>query len=85
MDIYGHPINLTYKEHETYKSVLGGVFTIISRLLVCIYLILEFKSVVDKKSTITSTEKIINIATNSTQYTLDQNMFDFAVRINYMN
>ena len=83
MDIYGHPINLTYKEHDTYRSFVGGVFTIISRLIVCIYLILELKSVVEKKSTITSTAKIINTATDNTHYTLDQNMFDFAVRINY--
>ena len=85
LDIYGHPINLTYKEHDTYKSVLGGAFTIISRLIVFIYLILELKSVSDKKSTITTTAKIINTATDTIQYTLDQSMFDFAVNINYLN
>lgn len=31
IDAFGHPINLTYKKDPTFKSVLGGLFTLLAR------------------------------------------------------
>jgi hypothetical protein len=33
-DIYGHPINLSYKGESTFKTFPGGLCTIIAKLMV---------------------------------------------------
>jgi hypothetical protein len=33
-DIYGHPINLTYKGESTYKTFPGGLCTLFARVLI---------------------------------------------------
>jgi hypothetical protein len=33
-DIYGHPINLTYKGESTYKTLPGGLCTIFARITI---------------------------------------------------
>jgi hypothetical protein len=46
IDIYGFPINLTYNNETTFKSSLGGFFTMITRFIIFAYLITEIISVV---------------------------------------
>jgi hypothetical protein len=53
IDIYDHPINLMYNEETTFKTTLGGFFTILARLAI-------FISLLEKKSQITTTEKMRN-------------------------
>ena len=40
-DIYGSPIQLTYKKETTFKSLLGGVVTLLTRLGILAYLFLQ--------------------------------------------
>lgn len=49
-DSYGHPINLTYEGETTYKSILGGLFTLLTRIAILAFLISELISVAEKKS-----------------------------------
>ena len=44
--MYGHPINLTYKNDKTYKSILGGIFTIISITGILSFLAIELNNVI---------------------------------------
>ena len=37
-DIYGHQINLTYKNSSTFKSIFGGVSIIIVRVVIFAFL-----------------------------------------------
>jgi len=37
MDMFGAPINFTYKKDNTYKSTLGGLATLLTRMLVSAY------------------------------------------------
>ncbi len=60
IDSYGHPINLTYNGDSTYKSMLGGFFTILARLGILAFLIIEILNVADKKSTVQISEIIEN-------------------------
>jgi len=61
MDIYGYPINLRYEDSTTFKSLLGGIATIFSRILVLVYFIFEIKSMVERKSTVTYSTKVNNV------------------------
>eukprot|EP00347_Sterkiella_histriomuscorum_P013492 403364511 len=69
-DAYGHPIGLTYQNKKTFKSALGGGVTIIARLGIFVFLILEIINVINKQ--------------NETEYVFDQNSYDLAVQLNYM-
>ena len=37
VDIYGHPINLTYKNRAEFQSVFGGILTLLFRVIVILY------------------------------------------------
>ena len=52
VDCYGHPINLTYEGQSTFKSLLGGLFTILTRMAILAFFISELIQVVHKKSNI---------------------------------
>jgi hypothetical protein len=51
-DTYGIPVNLTYQKDPEIKSSLGGLMTILSRLLILTFLGLQFKDVFNRKYTI---------------------------------
>ncbi len=50
IDLYGHPINLTYKGETTYKSLVGAFFTIITRIGILTFFVLEIINVINKDS-----------------------------------
>lgn len=84
LDSYGHPINLTYNGDSTYKSTIGGLFTIFARIAILGYFVSELLNVVDKKSTVTVSEIIRDTALDKTLYNFTSNEFDMAVRLNYL-
>lgn len=43
LDIFGAPINLTYKKRTTYKSLLGGIVTLLSRIILFAYFVYQVK------------------------------------------
>ncbi len=71
IDAYGHPINFTYKKDTTYKSLLGGFATIITRFAIFAYFIVELMNVINKKDTIRITSIVRNFAIDPTIYSLD--------------
>ena len=52
VDVYGVPVSLTYKSEPNIKSTMGGIATILARLIVVIYLGYSCKAVFDKKYTL---------------------------------
>jgi hypothetical protein len=38
IDSYGIPVSLTYKKKPVISSVMGGIFTILARAIVIVYL-----------------------------------------------
>lgn len=83
-DSYGHPINLTYNGDSTFKSTVGGFFTILARIAIFGYLVSELLNVIDKKSIVKVSEIIRDTALDKTLYNFTQDNFDMAVRLNYM-
>ncbi len=52
LDTYGIPVTLTYKKNPEIRSSLGGLMTIVSRLLILAYLSLQFRNVINRKYTL---------------------------------
>ena len=52
LDTYGIPVNLTYQKNPDIKSSLGGLMTILSRLLIITFLGLQIKDVFRRKYTL---------------------------------
>ncbi|CDW88841.1 UNKNOWN [Stylonychia lemnae] len=84
-DMYGRPITLTYQKSQTFKSVIGGIFTLITRLSILVFFLLELANVLRKQSTIKNSNYIRDLANDLTEYQFDQSNFDIAVSLSYMN
>ena len=61
VDQYGYPISLTYKNENEYKSILGGIVTLIFRFAVLLYVVFEIKDIIFKKAEVNYSTKRINI------------------------
>eukprot|EP00347_Sterkiella_histriomuscorum_P023350 403334981 len=79
MDVFGHPITFTYKHNDSFKSSIGGVFTLLFRIGILVYFLIEISSVFQKKSTIQNSTYIRNLSVDKTQTNLDPSNFDIAV------
>eukprot|EP00347_Sterkiella_histriomuscorum_P003157 403365373 len=82
-DQFGHPIRLTYKNNDTYKTLPGGIVTLILRIAILVYFITEVVNVFQKKSTVTNSSYIRNTAIDTTEYHLDQSKWDIAFNMQY--
>ncbi|CDW76231.1 UNKNOWN [Stylonychia lemnae] len=80
-DIFGHQISFTYKNSSTFKSFLGGIVTLIFRIAVLVYLVTELINAMQKKSTISNSTYIRNIAEDFTVYEMTNQKFDLAFQI----
>jgi len=71
MDMYGHPIILTYKNSSTFKSFIGGILTILTRLAILVYFVAQIVSVIQKQCTITVLDNYIDTGNDNTSYYLN--------------
>ena len=46
IDLYGHPITLKYQKSSTYKTIFGGVVTLISGIVITAFFALQVLDVV---------------------------------------
>eukprot|EP00347_Sterkiella_histriomuscorum_P007946 403346959 len=84
-DIFGHQINLTYRKHRAYKSILGGILTVIFGSGIAALLIFEMTKVFQQKLNITSSSFVRDVATDMTIYDFDSSKFDIGFYINVFN
>jgi hypothetical protein len=62
--MYGQPVSLTYKNSKQINSVAGGVATLLSRMIVIIYLLVQCKAVFDRNYTLQTTNLKYDISTS---------------------
>ena len=84
LDTYGIPVNLTYKKNAEFKSSLGGLMTIISRLLILTFLGLEIKDVFRRKYTLQTNSLKRNFFVDDSQLQLTNENFDLGIKVEYM-
>eukprot|EP00347_Sterkiella_histriomuscorum_P014184 403361841 len=82
LDSYGHPISLSYKDSSTYKSVFGGIFTLIARIGLLAYFLVDISQVFQKQRyQITLSTTFRDLVTSEKQILLNRNNFDVAVAV----
>ena len=54
LDIFGYPISLTYNEDSSFKSLIGGLFTIMAELAILSYFLLQVASIYQNAQTTSS-------------------------------
>ena len=47
-DIFGHPVSLTYKGQQTYQSVLGGMVSLVGKLIILVYFLTQVNTVLTR-------------------------------------
>ncbi len=52
LDLYGYPVGLSFEGSSKYKSVLGGVLSLVSTLTILAYFAVCIMNVVNKTPTI---------------------------------
>ena len=84
-DIYGHQMQLNYAGKEAFKTSFGGSMTLLTRLFLAIYFIVQFLTVINKDSSnIVSTHNTRNLIKDNFTLTLNESQFSIAVRLVYV-
>ena len=51
-DNYGYPISLTYKNESEFKSLLGGIATIMFRFAIFMYIVFQIKGLAERNNNV---------------------------------
>ncbi|CDW84840.1 UNKNOWN [Stylonychia lemnae] len=85
LDIFGHEIGFTYKNKRTYQSLIGGLTSIMFKVVIMTFLVLELIDVFQRKISISYSNSIRNNAIDVTEYNFDSTKFDIAFTIHEQN
>jgi len=78
LDQFGHAINLTYEGATTFKTKVGGFFTILSGIGVLAFFIIQLMKVIEKQSDVITLFNFRQVAVERLEMPLDTNKFDIA-------
>lgn len=81
--MYGVPVSLTFKSDPQLKSTFGGCATLLSRLLIFIYLCSQLRSVLDNQYQLQTSLLSRDLTIDQTYFNLTLADFDFAIRLDY--
>lgn len=85
-DQFGVPLSFTHNNDKSFKTVLGGVVTIASVVGLLVYFALLVNSALNKqRSTLVNSEYFRNLVFDGTNVELNEDSFDFAVRLDTFN
>eukprot|EP00347_Sterkiella_histriomuscorum_P001646 403371222 len=78
-DRFGKPITLNYKGNSSHKTILGGFFSCVSKVLILLYFAFQLQDVWNRKYAIENRISQLNL--EKVTALVDKNTFDFAVNI----
>ena len=76
---------MTYKNEAEYKSILGGILTILFRLAVLSYVIFQAKYLITRQATVVQRTIHNNLVMDNSTFALTNTNFDIAWRISGIN
>ena len=80
--MYGHPVTLTFKKDSHYKSVLGGIVSIISFTGVLIYFLILLQALITRQNfQVSSAVTMRDEMDYSFTLKLNPSNFDFAYKL----
>lgn len=59
-DLYANPINLTFNKEKVYKTPYGGCLSIVSGIVIFIWVMIQVLHVATLTYTMTLTQKLVN-------------------------
>eukprot|EP00347_Sterkiella_histriomuscorum_P017935 403347419 len=81
-DAFGHPITLSYKDSSTYKSIFGGVVTLLARISLLVYFLIQITSVFQRQVCyITASTTYENLGNSQRTVNLNKDNFDIGLAI----
>jgi hypothetical protein len=60
-DGFGHQIGLSYKGESTFKTLLGGICTIVGRVIIVLAILIELRQIVDQEYDLKKYEMINDV------------------------
>ena len=78
-------MSLTYKNQPEIRSVLGGLSTIIARVIVFAYMLTQTRSVFKQEYTLQTSVSKTDLTTDLTMYNITRDKFDFAIKLDYLS
>ena len=87
IDIFGYPITLKFRGKDTFRTAVGGIFTLAIVLGLLSYFIIMLKQMVTNEysQVYNSVKKIGNIAIDKTiNFNLTTSNFDIALNFDYV-
>ncbi|TNV81000.1 hypothetical protein FGO68_gene16062 [Halteria grandinella] len=87
IDRYGHPVSLTYKGDQKYKSSFGGMISLIGILSILVYFGLEMAAVFNRSNSKIETitvKKDLADPSLSTPLELNIDSFNFGIKVQYV-
>jgi hypothetical protein len=72
VDIFGLPVTFKYQGSSTFKSVYGGVITILTTTLILSYISYELKELFELNYNVSSSYYTTHIFTEPSNFTLNQ-------------
>lgn len=84
-DSFGHPVTLTYKNYSEYRSIFGGVSSLIINLVIFIYGMILLSNTISKADSLVSTSISKVDLTDGSYYSLvlNKDNFDIAYQPSY--
>ncbi|CDW84441.1 UNKNOWN [Stylonychia lemnae] len=84
LDQFGVPISLTYKNEPVLKSHAGGVATILSRVIVLAFMIVQIQDVYNRVCTIQTSIYKRDLNSDFTEFNLTEQIFDIGLKLEYI-
>lgn len=84
-DLYGMPLNFSYRNKQKFKTPIGGVLTIMQRLLLISYVGYAAKDVLYRENNISNKSVYKDMASDKTQLLLTPDNFDIGVTVQLVN
>jgi len=80
VDSFGHPIQLTYKSEESFKTIFGGVVTLLTRLILIVYLCISLRAIFDKDAATGRQLSSTDVVRTPDNFTMNYTNFQMAIR-----
>lgn len=85
LDLHGHSVSLTYKNRTTFKTLTGGIVTLISCLVIFVFFCVMMNRIIEREKRITIRTEVKTPNKDLQEYPLDFSNFDLAVTISFFD
>ena len=79
LDMFGVPIQLKYKEEDTYRTNCGAIATVLSYASIVLFIAAKLNSITNKDSQVSDNMTYHDLRDSNHAYILDKTNFDISI------